>query len=142
MHFLISLLINAVIVMIAAYIMPKVEIKSFGSALVVALLIGILNPTIGWLIKGILHLSTLGLFWLLGLGFVIRMIAFAIVLKIIDGLTSGFHIRGFGAALLLAIILAVLGTITHNLIDRPDRNAEARIQVERSTGAISQNLQI
>jgi putative membrane protein len=130
MHFLLSLLINAVIVMIAAYIMPNVQVKSFGSALVVALLIGLLNPTIGWLLTFVLHLGTLGLFWLLGLGFIIRIIAFALVLKIIDRLTSGFHIKGFGAALILAILLAVLGTIVHHFTDRKDSDTEARLRVE------------
>src|SRR5687768_18021579 len=84
MDFIISLLINAVVVLIAAYIMPKVEIRSFGSALVVALLIGILNPTVGWILRGLGHVLTLGIPLLLGLGFIIRLIVTAIVIKIVD----------------------------------------------------------
>lgn len=114
MSFLISLIINAVIVLAAAYIMPKVEVKSFGAALLVAFLIGILNPTIGWILSGLFHVATLGIPLLLGLGFIIRWIASAVVIKIVDAVMPGFRVQGFSTALILAAVIALLGT----LVDR------------------------
>jgi putative membrane protein len=116
MGFLISLIINAVIVLAAAYILPKVEVRSFGSALLVAFLIGILNPTIGWILSGILHVATLGIPLLIGLGFIIRLIATAIVIKIVDAVLPGFKVHGFTTALILAAIIALLGTLVDRML--------------------------
>jgi putative membrane protein len=116
MHFLISLLVNAVLVLLAAYITPGIQIRSFGAALWISFLIAILDPTIGWILTGLLHIATLGLFWLLGLGFILRFIAFVIVIRIIEGLVGGFKTEGFGNALAFAIVLAVLGTIVHHVL--------------------------
>jgi len=116
MHFLFSLLVNAVLVLMAAYITPGIKIKSFGTALWISFLIAILDPTLGWLLTGILHLATLGVFWLLGIGFILRFIAYVIVIRIIEALVSGFKTGGFGDALAFAIVLAVLGTLVHHLM--------------------------
>jgi len=116
MHFLISLFVNAVLVLMAAYITPGIKIRSFGAALWISFLLAILDPTIGWLLTGLLHIATLGLFWLLGIGFILRFVAFVIVIRIIEGLVGGFKTQGFGNALAFAIVLAVLGTIVHHLL--------------------------
>src|ERR1039458_5299312 len=108
MHFIISLLVNAVVVLLAAYITPGIYIKSFGTAIWISLLIAIFNPTIGWLLTGILHVATLGVFWLLGLSFILRFVAFVFVIRIIEALVSGFKTRGFGNAMAFAIVLAIL----------------------------------
>ncbi|MGZ5243476.1 MAG: phage holin family protein [Bacteroidia bacterium] len=111
MDFIISLVINAVIVLIAAYILPKVEVRNFGSALLVAFLIGIFNWLIGWLLGGVLHIATLGLFALLGLGFIIKVIVSAIIIKIVDAVVPGFKVHGFTNALILAIIIAAISAL-------------------------------
>ncbi|RYD81678.1 MAG: hypothetical protein EOP53_05765 [Sphingobacteriales bacterium] len=120
MNFIISLVINAVVVLIAAYILPKVEVRNFGAAIVVALLLGILNPTIGWILKAVLNVATLGIPALLGLGFIIRLIATAIVLKIVDALVPGFKIHGFTNAIILAVIIALIGTLVDRLLAPDD----------------------
>ncbi|MDB5261758.1 MAG: hypothetical protein JWQ14_1039, partial [Adhaeribacter sp.] len=51
MDFFINLLISAGVLMLLAYMMPQVHVKSFLTALWVALLIGLLNDTIGWLMR-------------------------------------------------------------------------------------------
>ena len=111
MDFIIQILINAVVLLLAAKFMPKVEVRNFGAALLVAFLIGILNPTIGWLLRGVFHIATLGIPLLLGLGFIIRLIVTAIIIKLVDVFVSGIRIRGFITALILALIMAVTGTI-------------------------------
>ena len=120
MDWIISLVVNAVVVLGVAYMLPKVEVRNFGSALLVALLIGILNPTIGWLLRGVLHVATLGIPALLGLGFIIRLIAFAIIIKMVDALVGGFKVHGFTTALIMALILAVVGSVVNHFLDPAD----------------------
>jgi putative membrane protein len=47
--------------MLLAYLMPSVEIKRYGTAIIVAILIGLLNATVGFLIRLPLNILTLGL---------------------------------------------------------------------------------
>jgi putative membrane protein len=89
-----------------AYILPQVTIKSFLTALLVALLIGFLNATVGWLLRAVGNLITLFL-----LSFIVRLIVTAVVIKIADKLISGFEVRGFWPALLIAIALSVATTL-------------------------------
>lgn len=115
MDFIINLLISAVVLIIMAYILPQVTIKSFLTALGVALLIGLLNATIGWLLRAVGNLFTLFL-----LSFIIRLIVTAIVIKIADKLVRGFEVRGFWPALLIAIALAIASTLVDST--RADEN--------------------
>ena len=116
MGFFLSLIINMLALMLGAAIMKNVQIRSWGTALLVALLIGILNPTIGWVFNVVLNVATLGIFWLLGLGFIIRLLVTAIIIKIIDALLSGFKVKSFGTAFLLAAFVALIATLADWLI--------------------------
>lgn len=120
MDFIIQLVVNAVVLLIAAYMLPKVEIKNFGTALVVALLIGVVGWLIGWLIRGGLQVATLGLFWLFGLSFIIRVVANAVIIKIVDAMVGGFKVHGFGQAILLAIIIALVGALVDRFMGHND----------------------
>jgi putative membrane protein len=116
MHFIVSLLVFAVLILLAAYITPGIQVRSFGTALWIAFLIAILNPTLGWIITFFFHVVTLGLFWVLGLGFILRFIAFVIIIRISESLSGGFRTKGFGNAMAFAIVLAVLGTIVAHVL--------------------------
>jgi len=116
MDFLINLLVSAGVLMLLAYIMPQVHIKSFLTALWVALLIGILNATIGFLLRFVGNLVTLFF-----LGFIIRLIVTAIVIKIADKLVRNFEVKGFWPAIVIAIALAIAGSIIDRT--RADDNA-------------------
>ena len=69
---------------------------------------------LGWLIFGALGVVTLGLGFLLV--FVTRTIVNAIVLKITDALSSSLSIDGFGYALLGAIAMSAIGTLSQALL--------------------------
>lgn len=116
MEFILSILINAAILIIVAKMLPKVHISGWGAAIFAALLIGIFNPTIGWVLRAILNVATLGIFVLFGLGFIIRLIVTAFIIKLVDWLMGGLRIDGFGTALLLAIIMALVGSILQYLL--------------------------
>ena len=106
MSWILQLLINAVVLLLLAYIHPGVKVKSFGTAVGVALVIGILNATIGLLMRFTLNLMTL---WLLS--FLVRLLVSAIVIWLTDKLFSSFQLRSFGTALLVACVLAIVGTL-------------------------------
>jgi putative membrane protein len=97
--------------MLSAALLSKVHVRSWGTAIVAAILIGIFDFIIGWLLKLILNVATLGIPYLLGLSFIINWIVFAIVLKIVDGLMKGLKIDGFGTALIMAAIVSICGLI-------------------------------
>src|SRR5437867_360817 len=114
MNWLFQLLINAAVLLFASKIMSTVKIKSFGTAVLVALVIGILNATIGAILRFPLNLMTLFL-----LSFFVRLVVLAIVIKIADALFSDFEVRSFSAAVILACIMAVAGSLVNYLLFRP-----------------------
>lgn len=106
MNWILQLLLNAGVLLLAAKIMPSVKIKSFTTAILVALVIGILNATIGFLLRLPLNILTLGL-----LSFFVRLLVTAVVIKITDKFFSGFEVRSFTTALILAVIMAIAGSL-------------------------------
>lgn len=111
LQWLLHLIIDALVLLAAAKMMPKVELKGFKSAILVALIIGILSFLLSWILTAIFHIGTLGIFYFLGLGFVIRIIVYAIIIELADKLSDDFKTDGFLTSLWLAIILAVVGGI-------------------------------
>lgn len=110
------ILIDSVVLLAAASLFPKVELRGYRTALVVAFLIGVLSFFLSWILTLLLNIATLGIFYFLGLGFVTRIIAYAFVIEIADKLSSDFKTHGFLTSLWLAILLAVVGTIVDALI--------------------------
>lgn len=106
MNWILQLLINAAVLLLASKIMPTVKIRSFGTAVLVALVIGILNASIGALLRLPLNLVTFFL-----LSFFVRLIVLAIVIKIADRLFSGFEVSSFTTAIILACIMAIAGSL-------------------------------
>lgn len=109
MNLILHLLLDAAVIFGLAYLMPQVDVKNFGTALLIAVLLGLLNFFVGWLIRFPLNLVTF--FLLTGL---VRIIVTALLLKLIDKFMDSFTIVGFWPALVIAVAVAVAGT----LIDR------------------------
>ena len=110
------LLIDASVVMLASSTMDGIKVRSFSTAFAVAILIGVLSFVFGWLYTFVLDVATLGLFYFLGLGFVTRTIAYAFVIQMVSSLKSGFKTSGFFAALWLAMLLALVGSVLDGVI--------------------------
>ncbi|WP_461076092.1 phage holin family protein [Spirosoma flavus] len=109
MNLILHLLLDAAVIFGLAYIMPQVDVKSFGTALIIAVILGLLNFFVGWLIRFPLNLVTF--FLLTGL---VRIVVTALLLKLIDKFMDSFTIVGFWPALVIALAVAVAGM----LIDR------------------------
>ncbi|EMR03733.1 phage holin family protein [Cesiribacter andamanensis] len=108
---LVHLLVDALVLILAAKAMSSVYVRSFGTAIWVAVLIGIFSFLIGWLLTLVLNLATLGIFYFTGLGFIIRIIVNAIIIEIVDKVSKGFNTKGFMPSLILAILIALVGSI-------------------------------
>ncbi len=107
MNLILHLLLDAAVIFGLAYLMPQVDVKNFGTALLIAVLLGLLNFFVGWLIRFPLNLVTF--FFLTG---IVRIVVTALLLKLIDNFLDSFTIVGFWPALLIALAVAGL------LIDR------------------------
>ena len=106
MSWILQLLINAGVLLALAYIHPGIKIKSFGTAIGVALVIGLLNATVGAIIR-----FPLNLFTLYFLSFFVRLLVSAFIIWLTDKLFSGFELRSFGTAVIVACVLAIVGTL-------------------------------
>jgi putative membrane protein len=99
---LLTWLLSAVSLLIVAYFIKGFHISGFGSALIAAVVIGLANGTIGFVLKIItfpLTILTLGLFW-----WVIN----ALMLKIAAAVVPGFKINGFFPAFIGALLLSIV----------------------------------
>jgi len=106
MDFIIELLVNGAVLFGLASVMSTVHIRNYTTAILVALIVGILNATVGFLLRLPLNIVTLGL-----LSFIVRLIVTAVMIKIADKLFSGFEVKGFTPALIIAVVLAIVGSI-------------------------------
>ncbi len=102
MNFIIDLLLEAALLFILAAILPGIKIKNYSTAIFVCLVIGVLNATIGLLIRLPLDIITLGL-----LTFIVRLSVTSLMIKIAGNLFTGFRVRNWTSAFLLALCLAI-----------------------------------
>ncbi|MGP8268991.1 MAG: phage holin family protein [Terracidiphilus sp.] len=104
-NLLVQWVLYAVALLIVSRIVPGFTVVGLWPALIAALVIGLLNATLGFFLKIItfpLSVITLGLFLLVINGLMI-MLASSIV--------RGFHVRGFMPAFWGAVVLALLGMV-------------------------------
>lgn len=110
MHLLLVWLLSALSLIIAAYLLPSVDIESFGTAMIAAALIGLLNATLGFLLRLIVFPLT----WLLpGL---VYLVCDAIMIYIVSRILRGFAVRNFTAAFLCALVVAVVNILLGGLL--------------------------
>ena len=105
-------LLSAAALLGVAYIYGGVSVASFSSALVAALVIGLLNM----LVRPVLVLLTIPI-TLLTLGLFLFVIN-ALMFWAASGLVGGFHVTGFWAALLGSLIYSALGLVIDALLER------------------------
>ncbi|MFU8806601.1 MAG: phage holin family protein [Bradymonadaceae bacterium] len=108
MSILISWLILSFAFWLTSVVLPGFTIRGAGNALVVAALFGVLHFFLGWLFMAVFTIATLGVAYLLA--FITRWIITAIILKITDAFTDRLDIKGFGTALIAALLVSAIGT--------------------------------
>jgi putative membrane protein len=105
-------LLSAAALLAVAHLYSGVEVKSFTAALIAAFVIGLLNTIVRPILVVLtlpVTVITLGLFL-----FVINALMFWAAASVLDG----FHVRGFGAALLGSLIYSVLGIVIESALER------------------------
>ena len=113
MNFIINLLISALVVFALANLLPGVSIAGYGSAIIVALVIGLLTafvrPILGILTLPI-NILTLGLF-----SFVITAVIILLASAIMG---DSFHVDGFWYALLFGVVLGIVNSIVGGFLGK------------------------
>jgi putative membrane protein len=109
MNWIIRLLLNGLAVVLTAYLLPNVEVSDYGTALIVALILAIVNV----LVKPILVILTIPI-TIITLGLFLLVINAAIIL-FVDNLVAGFEVKGFWWALLFSLILSIFNSLFNDL---------------------------
>jgi putative membrane protein len=114
MRWILSLVLNAVALIIVAELFDSFQLEGFGTAVLAALILSILNI----IVKPILVILTLPLtIFTLGLFlFVINAITLMIAQAVIG---DSFIIDGFGTAIVAAVILSILNLLLNKLVKEP-----------------------
>ncbi|MCS6819142.1 MAG: phage holin family protein [Chitinophagales bacterium] len=111
MQFIIKIFLNSLAVLIAAQLLPGVQISDWSYAILLAAVLAVLNASV----KPILIFLTLP-FTLITLGLFLLVINASIVL-IADWLIgSGFEVRNFWWALLFSVIISILNSLFEKLV--------------------------
>jgi putative membrane protein len=117
MRLLLNWLLSAIGLLIVSYFMPGFHVSGFVAALMAALVIGLVNATLGLFLKIItlpLTVLTLGIFW-----WVINalMLLFASAI-----LRPAFQVNGFWPAFVGAIVLSLVNMVLKSLARDVERD--------------------
>lgn len=112
MNFILKILISGLAVLLGSYLLPGVEVSSFGRALIVALVLAILNT----LVKPVLVILTIPVtIFTFGL---FLLVINAIIILLTDALVPGFEVDGFWWALLFSLVLSFLAWAADSVMDK------------------------
>jgi putative membrane protein len=109
MNIILNVLVSAVSVLITGRLLKGVTIDGFGTAVAVAVLLGVVNAVLGPLLLALtlpINVLTLGLF---------TFVIIAGLVMLVDAMVPGFKVAGFAWALGFAFVLAVINSGLHTL---------------------------
>lgn len=112
MKLIVRWLLLAAALLLVAHLYPGVQVRSFGAAMIAALVLGLLNTLLRPLLVLLtlpVTLLTLGLFF-----FVINALLFWAAASML----SGFHVAGFAAALIGSLIYSLCGMVIDVAMER------------------------
>ena len=107
---LVHWVLSALCLLLVAHFVPGFYVSGFGAALIAAVVIGLVNGTIGILLKIVtfpLIIVTFGLFWL---------VINALMLKFASLFVPGFIVRGLWPAFWGGLILSLLNMVVRQLL--------------------------
>lgn len=105
MRLIVEILLMGLAVLIGAYIVPGVQVDGYGSAIIAAVLIALVNATIGFILRILtfpVNFLTLGL---------VSFIITVLMILLVDYLMAGFNTSGFWSAAFLAIVIALIKAV-------------------------------
>lgn len=104
MSIIINWLVSALAILVSSYVLPGVHIASFTTALVVAVVLGIINAVIKPILIILtlpINILTLGLF---------TLVINALIILLATNLVPGFKVDGFLWALTFSIVLSLVNS--------------------------------
>jgi len=107
---LIHWLISTASLLIVSYLLPGIDVRGIGSALIASIVIGLINATLGIVLKILtlpLTLLTFGLFLL---------VINALMLQLASYLVPGFFVSSFWSAFFGSIVLSLVSLALRSLI--------------------------
>jgi len=117
MRMLLHWILSALAIWIVSRVVPGFVVSGPMAALIAAVVIGLVNATLGLFLKVItfpLTLLTLGLFWL---------VINAAMIELASAFVPGFRVASFGSAFWGAIVLALVNMLLKWMV-LPDRRAQ------------------
>jgi putative membrane protein len=111
----VNLVVNTLSVFAVSYLLPGVVVDTFVTALLVAVVLGLLNVTL----KPLLVLFTLPI-TLFTFGFFLLVINAIMIFLVADWVT-GFEVRGFWWAVLFSILISIVNGVLFGL-GQPRKN--------------------
>lgn len=111
MHLILRWVLNALALLLVAYVVPGVSVANFFTALLVAVVLGILNA----LIRPILLILTLPI-TIVTLG-LFALVINALVFWMASAFVPGFEVAGFWAAFWGSLVLWAVSCATNSLLD-------------------------
>lgn len=108
-YWILHWILSGAALFIVAHIVPGIQVEGFGSALIAALVIGLVSATVGLILK-ILLLP----FIILTLGIVYFLIN-GLMLKLASAVVPGFRVNGCLPAVLGSILLTIVDYVLNRL---------------------------
>lgn len=105
-----NLILSTIAVFVTANILPGVKIDGWGTALMVAIVMGVVNAFIRPLLLILtlpINILTLGLFTFVIMGLLVLLVS---------AIVPGFHVGGFWWAVAFALVLAIISGFLNSLI--------------------------
>lgn len=105
MNILLDILLLSAAIYLVARLMPTIYLKSFGTAVIVALVYSVINFLVGWLLTFLalpFIILTFGLF---------KFVINAFLLWITDLMIDDFEIKGFGSTLIAAFLITIIDSV-------------------------------
>jgi putative membrane protein len=112
MTLLLVWILNAVALLVVAYVLPGIVVASFGSAMLAALVLGLINM----LVKPVLILLTLPI-TVVTLGLFLLVLN-ALLFWLAGSMLKGFQVNGFWWAVGGAILYSLISGFLSNLINQ------------------------
>jgi len=110
LHILVVWLVSAFALWLVAQLVPGIEVRDFGAALLATIVIAVVNALVGPILRFFawpLTVLTLGLF---------KLVINAVLLKLASMFSPGFRVRGFLHAVLGALLLTVLEYVLRRMV--------------------------
>lgn len=105
-------ILNALALLLVAYLVPGFKMESLYTALIVALVLGLVNA----LVRPLLFILTLPV-TILTLG-LFTFVINALMILLVSTIVKGFTVEGFVPALLAAVFLWIVSLLTNWLIEQ------------------------